>query len=359
MSTFDEVPPGRFSYSPQVTELTVVFTNHDHYTIHPKDYMQISTLTKGVYSATRCDDGSAWEIVVTENVMNTAINDGIRVLNDAIRRFNAKADSRPLSRSRSVLRKRTKDPQLFPEVPLAPRLTRNEVWLPGTILAVAYKVDGRNVPKADALRHMTYHYSRLMNLFNYLCETAGRSVELYQQYIGHINRYLGLDREECQREKARGSLSSSPIARAFNPEEPEFSTPTIWYSYWVALTPHPQMGELLHVRAKCDFVQSVDWTRPGIQAEIVLAQVPTKFTVALLKPVTPEQTDEEVRERDLVLLVGKYMIVAAPHQQDFNLPKVMMNWLEIQDAIPTQNGVASRRGRNLRGPEELPWTAFV
>ncbi|KAK4549175.1 hypothetical protein LTR36_007633 [Oleoguttula mirabilis] len=297
-STFNEIPPGRFSYSPEVTELTVIFTNHDTYTIHPQDYTHISMLTRGTYSVTRCEDSSAWELEVTEVVMNTAINDGIRVLNDAIRRFNAGAAPKPLQRNRSVLRKRIKEPALFPEVPLAPRLTRIEVWLPGTILAVAYKADDRNVPKADALRHMTYHYSRLMNLFKHLCESAGRSVALYEQYIGHINRHLSLDREECQKEKARGSLSSSPIARAFNPEEPEVSASIVWYGYWVALRPHTILGELLHIQAKSDIVQSVGWRRP-------------------------------------------------------------VNWLEIQDAVPTQYAPANRRGRNFRGPEEHQWTAFA
>ncbi|KAK5125215.1 hypothetical protein LTR85_000891 [Meristemomyces frigidus] len=360
MSTFNEIPPGRFSYAPEVTELTVILTNHETYTIHPKDYQHISTLTKGLYSVTRGEEGSVWELEVTEVVMNRAINDGIRILNEAIRRFNAKAGPPQSSRRGSVLIKRRKEPQLFPEVPLASRLTRNEAWLHGTLLAVAYKVDGRNVPKADALRHMTYHYSRLYNLFNHLCESAGRSTALYEQYIGHINRYLSIDREECQREKARSHLSGSPVARAFNPEDPELSTSKVWHGYSVELRRHPRVGqELLHIWAKCDLVQSVNWRIPGTQAAIVLAQIPTMFVVAPLKPVTQEQQGEEVRVGDLVLLVGTYMIIAAPHEHDFSLPCVMMNWLEIQDAVPTENGRATRRGRNMRGPDEVPVTAFI
>jgi hypothetical protein len=59
-------------------------TNNETYTIDPRDYEQISTLTKGTYNLTSCDDGSICDLEITELVLNESINEAIILVNKAI-----------------------------------------------------------------------------------------------------------------------------------------------------------------------------------------------------------------------------------------------------------------------------------
>jgi hypothetical protein len=83
--------------------------------------------------------------------------------------------------------------------------------------------------------------------------------------------------------------------------------------------------------------------------------------VSPLKPVSEDLCDDEIRERDLVVLVGKFMIVASPQQtgqgEDFTMPCSMTNWLEVTDTQQEQS--TRRRGANARIEENLPITWFI
>ncbi len=182
-STFNEIPQCQFHYEPGLKTLTVLLTNSESYTIHPDDHDRISTLTAGHFDVTSCEDASICGLLNSEVVLNRDINEAIRVINVAIRQFNARSTPSGKSVTRSLLRKRA-EPLVFPDLEAAARLTRNQAVLQpaGTILAVAYKLDGKNIPKAEALRHMSDQYTRAMTLFGHLCESARRSVSFYERY---------------------------------------------------------------------------------------------------------------------------------------------------------------------------------
>ncbi|KAK1077307.1 hypothetical protein LTR33_008197 [Friedmanniomyces endolithicus] len=353
-STFNEIPQCQFHYEPGLKTLTVLLTNSESYTIHPDDHDRISTLTAGHFDVTSCEDASICGLLNSEVVLNRDINEAIRVINVAIRQFNARSTPSGKSVTRSLLRKRA-EPLVFPDLEAAARLTRNQAVLQpaGTILAVAYKLDGKNIPKAEALRHMSDQYTRAMTLFGHLCESARRSVSFYDRYIGDVHRFFGRDRQVHAEEKKRPTLSDSPIARAFHTADNPLSKSTsIWYSYWVEIRHHQRAGrELLHIGAKCDLVSSIVWRHPGQQAEIRLAQVETIFFVSPLSSVREDQQHEEVRVGDMVLLAGRYIIVVAPDARDASMPCIMQNWMEIQEALSSQH---SRRGQNMRSKEPLP-----
>ncbi|KAK0338071.1 hypothetical protein LTR02_002084 [Friedmanniomyces endolithicus] len=353
-STFNEIPQCQFHYEPGLKTLTVLLTNSESYTIHPDDHDRISTLTAGHFDVTSCEDASICGLLNSEVVLNRDINEAIRVINVAIRQFNARSTPSGKSVTRSLLRKRA-EPLVFPDLEAAARLTRNQAVLQpaGTILAVAYKLDGKNIPKAEALRHMSDQYTRAMTLFGHLCESARRSVSFYERYIGDVHRFFGRDRQVHAEEKKRPTLSDSPIARAFHTADNPLSRSTsIWYSYWVEIRHHQRAGrELLHIGAKCDLVSSIVWRHPGQQAEIRLAQVETIFFVSPLTSVREDQQHEEVRVGDMVLLAGRYIIVVAPDARDASMPCIMQNWMEIQEALSSQH---SRRGQNMRSKEPLP-----
>ena len=88
------------------------------------------------------------------------------------------------------------------------------------------------------------------------------------------------------------------------------------------------------------------------------AETPGSFFIAPLKPVRESEQDDEIAVRDLVLLVGKYLVIATPIEEgDYNQPFSMTNWLEIQDAQVEE--VTRRRGRNARIKDRQPVTRFI
>jgi hypothetical protein len=82
--TFNNIPPARFSFEPHLKELTVVLTNNETYTMNPRDYEKISTLTRGTYGLTKCEDGTICDIAVTEYDLTEHINNAIELVNRAI-----------------------------------------------------------------------------------------------------------------------------------------------------------------------------------------------------------------------------------------------------------------------------------
>lgn len=362
--SFNEIPTARFSFEPEVKELTVIMTNNETYTIDSADYEQISTLTKGVYSVTKCDDNAICEMEINESLINGNINEAIRIINDAIRVFNSRSGPAPGQRRNkfvSALMSRNGEPLTFPNIESASRLTRNQVMLNGDRLAVAYKLNGRNVPKTEAIRYMSSSFTRATTLFGRICNAVGqRNLVYYEQYIGQINSYLVNDRKAKHSEIAQAVISDAPIAQTLGHDDADIPSAKIWYKYNVSLAQDPHSGsDLLQIQADVKFVASVNWRRAGQQADITLADMSTTFFVAPLKPVTEAQQDEEVCVGDLALLVGRYIVIASPQDpNDYRYPYIMTNWLEIQDASSEDS---SRRRRNLTviRCEDLPVTTFL
>lgn len=300
------------------------------------------------------------DLEITEIVLNGAINEAVRVINDAIRKFNFRSGTPPRQkRSKWVWKPRPEEPIVFPDVESAARLTRNQATLNGDLLAVAYKLNGRSVPKTEAIRYMSYSYTRVKTLFGHLCEAAGRSIVLYEQHIAQVNQWLAADRRASQGEKNQPFISDAPISQALGNEDADIPLSKVWYDYRVRLVSDPQSGhDILHIQAKSDYIASVNWRRSGQQAEITLAspESSVRMFVAPLKPVSEAQQDDEIRVGDLALLVGRYIVIATPQANDFSYPCIMTNWLEIQDAYAEE---VQRRGKNFEVKEQHPEIRFI
>lgn len=365
MGTFNEIPHARFDLQPDQTEITVVMTNNVTYTMHPGDYERMSTLAPGIYTVTRCPDKGSCTLNVTATHVNRDINEAIRVMNAAIQQFNAHnvphAKQRQIGNLLQKSRRRDiPDSTIYPDMDHAARLTRNHAMLAGVKLAVAYKLDGKNVPKAEALRHMSHWFTTVMTLFQHLLAKIGPAIGYYAEYKTQITRLLEADRAAYQFEQTQHMIADSPIAQAFSPNDGDAHSRHIWYPYWVEIKQDPMSGcVLLHVKSKADLVCWVKWLSPGKQAEIGLAQIPTNFFVAPLKPVHESEQHEEVKVGDLALLVGRYLIITDPSETHNTYPMIMMNWLEIKDATSHDNVVGRRRRNRGDAQKGFQITTFI
>ena len=273
LGTFNEIPTARFTFEPELKELTVIMTDDQTYTISPKDYEQISTLTKGSYIVTQCQDNTICDMHITEEVLNGHINDAIQVMNNAINRYNSQiSTSWKAGRRLDVLLRRNGDPVVFRDEKPAVRLTRVQAMLNGHVLAVAYKLQGRNVPKLEAMRYMARTNDRVKTLFNHICNTAGeKNVGHYELHITRIHQLLENDSKQQKAERQRAGLQDSPIAQTLSVDEFDGSATKTWFEYWVKVVDDPRLPhEVLQIQAKAAFVSSVEWKQAGHQAEVRL-----------------------------------------------------------------------------------------
>ena len=110
---------------------------------------------------------------------------------------------------------------------------------------------------------MTVAHNKAKNVFSHIYEAARRSgASHYQRHVEQVKRILENDRSIRQSEMQQPLLSDAPIVRAFGPDDVDRSTDRIWYDYNVSIEREPHSPrELLHIRAKTDFVTSVIWVR--------------------------------------------------------------------------------------------------
>ena len=88
---------------------------------------------------------------IMETTLNAAINEAIQVINNAIRVFNSSHGSPSSRRSRNWLSApKPRGPPVFADAVAPSRVTKCNAMIGGTLLAVAYKINGKQVPKRDA-----------------------------------------------------------------------------------------------------------------------------------------------------------------------------------------------------------------
>lgn len=154
----------------------------------------------------------------------------------------------------------------------------------------------------------------------------------YDGYIRKINQLLQSDKTVRESERQRPAIADAAIAQTLSVDDFAVSAPKIWHEYRIDVVDLSPYSYHLHIRAKQDFVVSVVWRQPGQQAEVKLyvdppldasksrrgtthscgdsANTPITFIVAPLRPVLDLEQDDEICERDLVVLVGKYVRVS-------------------------------------------------
>lgn len=207
---------------------------------------------------------------------------------------------------------------------------------------------------------LAYHLSRVSTLFNRFCEAAGQDVYKYiQRYIERVIQLLALEKQARASEVQQPAIVDAPIARAFGPDDAQMPALEIWHGFTIDLVPDPKIGrgELLRIQAECDYVQSVVWHLSGQRADVTLVNSKRKLVVAPLKPVNNNEAlqDEELSLGDLVLLAGRYLIVAKMRREDWSEHCIMTNWLEIKESITTE----LRSRRNYDGRDEHTEVFFV
>ncbi|KAF2454366.1 hypothetical protein BDY21DRAFT_366433 [Lineolata rhizophorae] len=366
LNAFNDIPPLE-ELSPaedDTTELTVVMTNDERYTIRASDYEAIICLTPGTHSVQEAHTGGRhYDLVIREEHLNRQTKDAFRTVNGVIKQVNYQLTGGPRRsgtvRSRfSIRRKPTSDLVMLAEVKLSGRLTKHTALLNNYPLAVAYKLEGRKIEHRDAIGIMAQDNREINEVVRYY------ESRLQDQSNTNIAQQVGLDFESLRRLEEQFSYAhaliqqaedvrhgveedpislSEPIAKVIQPSGGDSLNAAVWYPYRAWST--SMHGGSLAMEAQRSTITNVVWRREDI-VEVSLEGSSGKYFVNPLEPVDNARREDEVREGDIVVLAGKYLIVAEPSEDELSDSLIMTNYLRITGI---EELVQSARGRNRAG----------
>lgn len=352
MRTFNDIPPieEELDRKDINMQLTAVLTNDGQYYVRLHDYEAIICLTKGIYGIQEAEvGGSHCDLIIEEDVLNDDtykardhINPVIRKVNQWLASFKSKSAAVGRRGSiRGALGNLSKFPTFNrPEIPMlkeysvSGKLTRHRALLGNNILAIAYKLDGRKITLNDAIGILAQDNQEAQGI----AEFYQARVPAYSNYIdpnsfnwiqSHLTSALidfqnaEVVRRTLQEDPA---ISDEPIVTLIQPPGGSYLAPKVWSPYRISLT----AGGQLNIDAQKMYVASVTW---GDELEVYLQNDTNRYIVAPLEYVEESERDEQIQAQDIALLVGQYMIVAEPQEEEGYNGLYMSNYLKVSRNI--------------------------
>ena len=355
LRTMNEIPPIELHPEAAMKEITAIMTDGSQYTIGYSDLEKITCVSQGIYSIQEAGPNPHnHTLIIDESQINGDLYEAIRKTNVIVQKFNsllatprAKDRMAVLWRRGSVMR-----PVFLSEFKGSGRLFRSVARLDqpiNTILAVAYKVEGKKLTRTDSIRNMARDIG---NLTIYLSHIEHRLSEVefgpFRPDGGDLRRKIEeakgqLAAAEQSRSKIGNypDLSEEPIERCLYPEGSDVSQPEIWneFSAWC-----PESNGLLHIKGKSGLVNNVRWLKDDL-VELSLSCHEGRVFVTPLRYVEEGYRQDEVQQGDVAILAGRYVIIAEneSRERERNLGLFMTNYLKIT-SIEEQK--RTRRGEN-------------
>jgi hypothetical protein len=345
--TINDIPAIEVHPESSLTEVPVLFTNLETYTIDKDDLERITCLTHGAYTVKEaCQGGRSYDLTIIENHINGDLNEAIRRTNALVTTLNVLTGFIKRGFMNKWTGRGEHEIRLLSECRNSGRITKSTAELQGDTLAVAYKFEGRKITTRDAMRTMGRDIQKLRWLLESIDrriteisnETTNKAQLRFE--VKEINSLL------IHAERARNGLNESdllsdePIAKVLTGGLGETGAP-VWFDYATWYRPSERH---MHFEAKRSHVQDVRWLSDA-NIEVTLTGHNSKFYVSPLHPVLESQQDDEIRPGDIAILAGKYMILADADEGDEGegSPLFMSNYLRITSV---QEVTIQRRGRN-------------
>lgn len=342
MRTFNEIPPIERDYDRRNdnTLLTAVLTNDRQFMIRVADYEAIICLTKGIYSVQEADiNGQRFDLIIEESPLNEATYNAVDQMNDVIKSVNhwlTGFRSNALRRRDSILRNmkvsgnRRPDVEMIEELRVTGKLTRFRAFLGNTLLAIAYKLDGRKNTLEDVLATLArnsqeiqsvvdYYQSRLQH---YSSAFAPDILRRITNTLHTVGIEIGVAESVRQAIAADPTISDEPIVTLIEPPGGSLYSAPIWNDYRLGLT----AGNMLTIEAKKSYVTSVYWDSEVV---ITLHNDANEYIVAPLEYVEEKDREDQVELGDVAVLAGQYMILSQPVEEEGTDALIMSNYLRV------------------------------
>jgi hypothetical protein len=239
------------------------------------------------------------------------------------------------------------------------RLTKHTAMLGQSMLAVAYKLEGRKITLSDAVGIMAQDNREIQGVVDYYedrIRDGGSGLnEESQQYL---SRELGIVSQRIQnaegmRQHIKDDQTSSdePIAAIILPAGSKSLASTTWYDYRAWTT----AGSHLHFDARMATVTNVVWLSDAI-VELGLQGHSAKYFASPLNGVTEGLREDQVEIGDVAVLAGRYIILAVPNDDDTSNGLILTNFLKITSV---EEPVQRLRNRNRQPAREANGTINV
>lgn len=369
MRTFNDIPPieDQVDRRDENTMLTVVLTNDKHFLIRIADYEAITCLTRGIYPIQEADlNGHRYDLTIEESVLNEAayaavdhINPVIRQVNQWLTGFKRRSQS-IVGRANTLKHKlsslsvpgiRRPDIAMFEECRVSGKLTRHRAVLGNVVLAIAYKIDGRRITLNDTLGILASDNQKIQVIVDYYQhrlpsytgsidpETIRRTTNLLMEVTSKIREAEGM-RHYIQDDPA---ISDEPIVTLIQPPGGSFFAPPVWNKYKVWTIG----GHQLQIEAKKSYVSSVRWDN---EIEVMLQADMNRYILAPLEYVEEDEREEQIKQGDVAVLAGQYMIVGYPEEEDGSDGLCMTAYMKIirVEKVETRSKRAARRDGQLK-----------
>ena len=347
LKTVNDIPPIAIRPEGNLDELTVLLTNGYKVIVSSADSDKITCLSQGTYTVQEARAGGrTYDLEILEEYVNEDLASAIRTINFVIDKVNTwQASTRRIS---FRIGRRSTDHGFLGGFQGYGKLTKHTAFLNGDVLAIAYKLDGRKTTKLDAGRNLTREIRDLRILLDHIEKRIGegdlRSFHSEKRelkaLLDEIRRRIDLTDYQKKSIYNAEEMTDEPIAKVLYPGGVAAKGPEVWNEYRAAF-----IDEYLHVEAKQSIVKSFNWISDEI-VEVFLEQHKVKYWVTPLKPVEESLRDDEIQEGDIVVLAGRYMIIAAPPEDgDHDYGLIMTNWLKITGS---EDQSRSNRGANRR-----------
>ena len=330
--------------------------NGNRYRIDSNDLEHITCLTPGVYIVAEAREGGRrHDFTIQERYINNDLTDAVRMISNIVLKVNGWLAARKGGTAAllSVIGRRSSELRLIPELPASSRTTQNMAILGQDLLAVAYRVEGRNILKVEALRTMASGCRETLGFLNYIHQRltdldskpfSNEKREL-KQNLDEVRNKIGVAERYRHRIGNEPEISDEPIAQVLYPGGVDVKVPEIWKDYSSRIH---ENGKSLIMEARRSIVTYVTWLAENI-VEVSLERSPSKYLLTPLAPADEGDRAEEIRVDDIVVLAGQYMIVAAPNDSFHSPdpPLIMTNYLRLTSI---EEPYRTRRGRNRVQP---------
>ena len=356
--TMNDIPSLDLTLESTVDEVTVALTDGTRYIVGHDDLEKIVSMTPGKYSlADTTRRGRIRDLEINEIVINSMVYEAIFRLNRIIAEYNSslsapRRHSSVLTRLAALREK----PEIIPlkEIKGSGRLTQNVATLNGQVLAVAYKVEGRNITRRDLLRHLASDVrtvgavARVLDSAMQECNHRNLSTDVRnilrqrRQSLVKIRDQIARADDDRTRIANRdyAELSDEPICRVLCPNGSQQARIPIWHEYhsWYVSTENT-----LYVKAQRHVVERVRWVTDAI-IEVGLGGLKANYMLSPLTAVAEAERADEIRLNDAVIMIGQYVVVVEPGEgQSTQDKEAVTNWLKI---IGVEQQPVSRRGMN-------------
>jgi hypothetical protein len=359
-----------FNYVPRVEsyrgdndakELMVLMTNTKNYRIRTVDYERIIRLTPNVYTIQSASENDRYlDMEVREIWLNQATREAVKEINSLIKTVNSFLAGPSLRRQSSIISRRLinrrgdNDISLMNECSYSGRLTKHVALLENDKLAIAYKLEGQKITLTDALSVMNQDNREIHGVVNYYASRLQRNpnrfdqndVRLVREKLSRVSQLI--ETADATRRSIRDdpTLDDEPISKVIQPAGDRSLDVPKWYPYKTWASGHGHLS----VDAQNSAVADVEWLSDEI-VKVRLEGFPGhEFDLTPLESIERSKRVDQVREGDLAILAGHYMIIAERDDLDSGgYGAYCTNYLKIMSVtLPTE----SDRRRNRRGQGE-------